>query len=685
MAEVSADQQVEFTCSLVLASQASSQSAPPEVGWRQNGRNLEVKWLEADSQDLTARSRARSARFVARRIKGTAGAHLFVLTITEAQLKDDNTTFTCLYKQMEPAREEEDADSTTTSADNLEMVESAPATLRVYEQVKLNSNQVPDDLIGVAKERQPLSNNQSNITSQLNGRKVNSLKETLADLYELAKPTLIIFGFMLLASAIVVLQLVYIRRRNRQNRYMKHQYSGSGSSNASSALGCSGSSASSNTATTADPVLDSLMSRTLSAPSTVTLSGASKKYKSYRDHLRKVAATSDLVANDLVDEYFAVAAAAAAAHQQQQQQANNSNELPCEPFFAPNLPLTNLYSQSVAAREQAKSLLQASEHMRSLSNLNQAAPKHAAKAKINRLSRNGSHLNLPFSFAFEANQHQQHLMASLWMQQASKQQQLDAKANGSQKQQQLANQQLRPLADEHYQLVNCAQSISPASSSSNLASNSSTNQDSNRQRDSNSSSNNHYSTIDANEDENGYEELGLAAKRSGSQMRPATNQRDSFRDSRTSTFVTRSNSPASALKQPQTHSQNHRSSIRSDNSESNSQTADPSFTGFWSKRSNETQKTRPNFQDQLSPYAVSSICGSFAQPPPPPPPPLSSEAMRALNEQFDINQLMILEDSTLFKQSNIPFDAPPPPPTDCLTVASELDERSQRKLNKQRD
>ena len=46
---------------------------------------------------------------------------------------------------------------------------------------------------------------------------------------------------------------------------------------------------------------------------------------------------------------------------------------------------------------------------------------------------------------------------------------------------------------------------------------------------------------------------------------------------------------------------------------------------------------------------------------------MNSEAMRALNEQFDINQLMLMDEPGAMQQQQqqqqmLPFNPPPPPP-----------------------
>lgn len=159
-----------------------------------------------------------------------------------------------------------------------------------------------------------------------------SLEQTLLDLFEIAKPTLIIFGILFLVSLFVLLQLIYYKhQKNRnQNRYMKHSSSltnhchhhhhnhqqtysngssvcgivgggGSGSSGSSGSGSANISAGCGLTGTFVDPMLNSLMGRTLSVPGAngggggggFAGAGAGKRYLSYRDHMRKVSAANN--------------------------------------------------------------------------------------------------------------------------------------------------------------------------------------------------------------------------------------------------------------------------------------------------------------------------------------------------------------------------------------------------------
>lgn len=715
MAEVaSGQQQVEFTCSIPaswLKQQQQQQrsrsklSGPEVVSWRRNGRRLHVTWIAHEPQADSAnndnnKDHATLSRFVARQ----SSPNEFVLTITRlAQLKDDNTTFTCLYKDpsMSPSAGIDD--------NNGELAhESSPARvqfIKAQQPVKIDPSMAPP-IDGLADSRHPHLLNPSssyfnNHTTQLvEPRRITSLSETLRDLYEIAKPSLIIFGVLCVVGLVILLQFIFIRKRARENRYMKHQYSTSGGgSGTSSAIGGS---------LDCDPVLSSLLGRTLSAPSASSLTGASKKYKSYRDHMRKVAAASDLVNNDFIDaSYFNV------AHPSQPQQHQSVQNNEHEPFFATSA-LPNLYNQSLAAREQARSLLQASEHMRSLSNLSShgqgynnkqnGGQHHSNTQGFQRTGAlNGSSLNLPFSFAFDANRGgepqannpldggaSQLVASAIWPSHL-----IQFASRNLQQQQQQQSQQARQPSDEHYQLVSCS-SVSPSSSSSIVGSNSSgkepvdhhhqpQSETLNKQQQTKSIpresiSSNHYSTIETNDEDDRYEELDRANETKISSTTRSRNQQDSFRlnNNRTSIFATNDNlhnrKSSAQLKTSLISSSqsNSSSSGCGDSSTTSSSLAGDAFARFGSKRNSRGNKSidkttsitrQHKFQDQLSPYAVSSICGNIPQPP-----PVNSEAMRALNEQFDINQLMLLEDSGQVDHSMEPFDSlppPPPPQTDC--------------------
>lgn len=577
------------------------------VEWRRNGRKLSVKWLSSSADELEIQSAdgGIKSRFVARQIwrdnnsreDSSANVIQFNLIILRADIKDDNSTFSCLYKYSKVSSDdaEDDAsgasqqDNNNNSGDNASdqlAHESNLAQLRVYSEtinnngIKLDVNLGPpiDNLVNKdLYELNRTTSLQVPTTHQLPNQKAAlSLRETLANLYELIRPTLILSGCLLLIAFLILNLFLYFKRRSQfrnQSRYMKHcpslqqqysissNHSNGSSSNGSSSLNNGHGNPLSSGALLIDPVLTSLIGRTLSAGganhnnaahhlsgSNGQLNGAGggKKFKSYRDQLRKVAAT-----NDYLDANFIL--------------SPNQDQ---EPFFISSgqtgaAMLPNLYNQSLAAREQARSLLQGqSDHMRSLNNLNNKHFLSGQQAPM-RNQQNGSHLNLPLSFAFN----------NQW----SQQQQLAVNQLGN-FQSLAAN-----TTNEHYQLVNCS-SISPSSASSSTnecqSSNSRQQKVAKKSIKESVSSSNHYSTI-ANEDEdNCYEEVDCQ----------------------------------------QQHAK--RKSIG---------------------------KSQYQYQDQLSPYAVSSICNNVNQQQQP---PVNSEAMRALSEQFDINQLMLLDEQ---------FQAPPPP------------------------
>lgn len=522
LVQVAPEQQAQFTCSLAVAPQEAG--LLPE--WRRNGRRLLVKWLDEHEEPAEARS-----RLVARR----TGPGEYLLSLLRVHTKDDNATFTCQL----------------AASGGVGLArESQPARLRVLAP--------PPSLDSTPESpRQPDNQRNSSTSSpglELSQRHRLSLYETLEDLFELTKPGLLLVG-LLLCSALLLTLLVQALRRRSANCYSKQAAAGQlytpGGTSSSSCLsaGASGSTGfESETGEPAgqasllrDPVLSSLMGRTLLGPG-APLAGA--KQRSYRDIWRKVAA-ADLSGQSAAD----------------QQQAHL--------FRAPNL-----YNQSLAAREQARSLLQASEHMRSLGNL--SAPrsqhhKHLKGARANSaLSKafnlhqqlasqaNGSHLNLPLSFGLAGpNEWGQH-------------------------------------EDDHYQLVSCDQSSSESSVSGGsligkLA----------QQR----QAGNHYSIIESA----GHDQADATAS--------------------------------------------HWSRLSGRNVS----------TGCQGSRQSAMS------QQQLSPYAVSSICAPSAipAPPGPPPPPVNSEAMRALTEQFDINQLMLLDQSQQQEAKSAAlqlFESSPPPP-----------------------
>lgn len=522
LVQVAAEQPAHFTCSLA--------GAHARVDWRRNGRKLLVKWLEEHEEPADARS-----RLVARR----SGDNQYQLTIMRVHAKDDNATFTC-----QPATDQAD------QADELAR-ESNPARLRVLLPAEDDAQESP-------ATPQDSQRNSSAPLAEFGPRHRLSLHETLGDLFELSKPSLVLVGLLLcsVGLALVLVQLLKLRRRSTR-RYVKHASIGqlytpagtSSSSCASAGLPASGSFESADCKPDTggqsnllrDPMLSSLMSRTLLGSGQPLA-----KQRSYRDNWRKVAAAELSGAPDQTHLYRG----------------------------------PNLYNQSLAAREQARSLLQASEHMRSLGNLSAAASQHnkhqlagaratSALTKAFELhqqlaggSANGSHLNLPLSFNLADG-------ASMWRQNEHDE-------------------------DEHYQLVKC----DPSSSDSSVSGNSLATKTRHGQR---GPSSNHYSVIEPSaHDELDWQQLAGAS------------------------------------------------------------------TGCLGSR-------QPSIRQQLSPYAVSSICNAI-------PPPVNSEAMRALTEQFDINQLMLLDQGQqqqnqhqhqqeartaalqFFESAPCPPPPPPPPP-----------------------
>lgn len=748
-----------------------------------------MRWLSSTDQDSTevAQSFAElRTRYTAHQLsngQANADVAMFTLTIMKTQLKDDNATFSCLVGaslidglDAEPLARESNQVKLRVyperSVFNLDATNLAPPIadlplLKDPQQVNQQSQdggQTRQQDKTTSEEVSFVRQQQNNFTTQLDQlaptRRVSSLRETLQDLYELSKPTLVGFGVLLLISLIILVQWAYTKRKNRlENRYIKHHAysssSGSGTSGASSAINAA--------IDCADPLLKSLMSRNLSAQSAMSLSansgqsnGGAKKFRSYRDQLRKVAAVNDSVQGDIVVGSDLIDAGYFGGQQlhncnQQQSGTNNSSNIDNEPFFVATA-LPNLYNQSVAAREQARSLLQSTnEHMRSLGNLQVAQQKQhklplhhqVGSAALHRFNgqtnhQNGSHLNLPLSFTFNdtdatnqttaiatntrnnAEQPSQLIASALWQPQINQQfnQARQHKFNHANKV--YTGQQI----NENYQLVNCS-SISPSSSSSSSAGSSTNNNatqcraiDLNQMRqfqpqtgqldnhvEESNPSLNHYSTIDINdEDDDRYEEVDGArqnlqpSRRSSAHLKLMSSQgsnQDSFRAAKTSTFVRNNSNLDSNQLDLINQNKSLRSSLISNSNSSTSGCADLNTTNSTISSSAEVSssvnkqfgnqrrgngnnnrlhqskkatnnlkvdnnnKRQSQFLDQLSPYAVSSI-GSMAtnlQPP-----PVTSEAMRALNEQFDINQLLLDESSERNSSPPSPFDALPPPP-----------------------
>lgn len=793
MAESGVDQRVEFTCSFqatsnrVSAATLRQQQRRPDVVWKRNGRKLPVKWLTSD-QDLNGQETAGNevrTRYVAKLVTNSnslsADVTVFTLTIMKTQLKDDNATFSCLVGASlidgENANKEELASESNqsklrvySSQDDQQLAERERNPITFSTNIATPIKDVHQTSEPTKLEDLPLDQRKiftTSLNSNLNSDsvppttvKMRTLKETLLDLYEISKPTLLGFAILFLIGIIILLQWVYIKRKNRlENRYIKHHTysnsSGSGGSGVSSAI---------NGIDCADSNLENFMNRTISAQSAMSLCGSNglnngggKKYRSYRDQLRKVAAVNDnstdlVLGNDLVNVngYFL------AASQTQNNQTNNNNNNSHnnqttndnEPFFISS-ELPNLYNQSLAAREQARSLLQASEHMRSLGNLQVAGQKQqhkfhhqvaSALQRFNGANQNGSHLNLPLSFVFKddsetsqngsttnnARSNEQYhfnnrpsegpsqmIASALWQPQINQQQ-----FRQQQQQQFNHNQMNSQQMSENYQLINC-NSVSPCStsSSSSCAKNSQgniiatkQNQDLNQVRlhkqgklncghvkESNTSLN-HYSTIEMNDDDDsryeeveGYNQNLVPSKRSSVHLKPSNHRnQDSFGVSKSSNFVR--DNPITESQSDQSNHKSLRSSLISNSNSSTSGCGDLTTTSstisnvtdvnpankFNSRKVErqqqnlETKKTTGNLQtdktnrlkykDQLSPYAVSSICSSFAANQPP---PVNSEAMRALSEQFDINHLLLGESSDR-NSSTPPFDVlplPPPPPS----------------------
>lgn len=837
---MAAERQAEFTCTIPALrlnqqqqhqqqQQQENEQVWPEVGWKRNGLPLQVRWLNNNGEDTAAVivSADSSPGYLARKTK----ANEFVLTLTRVQLKDDNATFTCQYKlpdgvsafSSSSSSSDEPlqlAEGSTPDLDNLAR-ESSPVRLRVHaSQVKIVTDLAPPiENLANAKNPHELANNQTTTTTTStkllteptptkSGGLGASLRQTLEDLFELAKPALIFLGLLSLISSFVLVHLTLIKRKTRnQNRYMKHQYVGSdASSGASSAIG--------GAPDCGDPVLSSLMARTLSAPSAVSLAGATKKYRSYRDHLRKVAAVQDMIVGaegDFVDGYFGPPPALSTAAHLRGQQISGSLSDQAHLFALPNL-----YNQSLAAREQARNLLQANEHVRSLSNLSsQHQKQHQAannatqiRQQMGALGQMGSHLNLPLSFALggangrpDQASCQSNMASALWPlhtnpdpnQQQQQQQHAIARSSQQQQQQQRnSNQQSNKhrLGDEHYQLVNCngsivadqfsghmihnqnnsqpemprqqqhsnccticdkelsnryllrmhmlkvhqinleiedeelalserdndrndfndeqqrhsSPSISVATSSNSATNDQEINSRTRRKQGEfgdikcvqlgeqqarlDSSSQNHYSTIESNDDdeEDRYEEVEQTSKARTRMNRVssfvmADEQHEQHIDNQSS--VTNNNN--NILKNSTRFSIMSNSSSSGCGDSTNTTTssslsgADTAANGINPKRGarqnqnklflKQDNKRSQHFQDQLSPYAVSSICNNIPPNHQPPPVP-DSEAMKALYEQFDINQLMLLDESNSSQQT-LPFDTlpppPPPPPNDSLS------------------
>lgn len=665
--EVRLDQFVLFKCSI-----PHEPTTNEDVRWRKNGKNLPVKWIQFSrtqvnsdsdegkilqlllgSQILGKKDGIRistSDRFVARQASATE----FELIITQTQASDDNSTFTCLHRD-------------SSESESALAHESEPSKLRVLSNGKLDVNLAapiqdlahsagPHQINQTTPLEEPKEATMKDSNSELDRK---ALKRILADLYEVLRPTLAVCCLVLLLSLSVAQLVVFLWRRRSQYKkhHHHHHYSaGSGSSATSSVVGSS---------FDCDPVLKSLMGRTLSAPMTSSSSlvaGASKKYRSYRDHLRKVAAASDQLATagDLVDGLL---------HYQQ-----HANQLPLDQSFAfnsnsgaSNHQLPNLYNQSLAAREQARSLLKATEHMRSLSNLNSYANQGQQHGTLaGRLARDngpqnlGSHLNLHLNLANLAHHNAQQQQTNSQNPHQFPWASHVAPARTSLRQQQQQQQPLRQpachLDTDQSQLMTSSTSGSSHSPSSN-SSLASTRDKQRRLPKASVSSSNHYSTIENVEDEDDecrYEELEPQKSRQA-----APNQR-----------LERGFAGCLSVVRPQTSSSNHLVSLACGetsqidiNDSSGEQNLSDNFSrSFGSKqicRQTDSTKDRTQLQDQLSPYAVSSICESISSHRP----PVSTEAMRALNEQFNVSQLMLLDEPSRDLNRLITFGAPPPPPS----------------------
>lgn len=673
---------VELTCSIPVGQQTNAEqsqaagsgsdrpSSSAEVSWRRNGRKLLVEWTENNEDILQARN-----RFIGRQV----GPSQFSLTILRTQLRDDNSTFTCLYKLLSPSQDHQ-AQAQAQAQQDQEQAglarESSPVLLRVYQQpaiYPMNNTNLGAPIEELINARPPADHHadSNNHTTRLHESiaSTKSVQEAVRALFELAKPVLSIVGVLALIGLLVGLQLIYMRRRSSccqsSNRYMKHHHHQSyGSSASSSAGACSAGSGTGGSASSAgsgildrDPVLSTLLGRTLSAPSScakaaaaaATLAGGgSKKYRSYRDHMRKVAAVQEdpvVSHTDLVDSYLAQLASGGGGGG-----GTHSNLfLPNQQSQAQQLHLPNLYNQSLAAREQARSLLQASsEHMRSLSNLNQAGKHlHRSVAAANAHQLNGSHLNLPLSFAFPRSTNTNNnngplsehhgLSGALWPAPHPKQ----MSARGPQLQ--------APQYDEHYQLVDCSNpSVSPSTASS-IAGNSSGAQirrssselTGNKNRTPASEQGNHYSTIDINDDDDDDDDDNIANESEAYEELDQHQQQVSGSSKRISSFL----APA----QDQHHSNN-------------------SAAALPVASSRRTTNRQTHYPDQPSPYAVSSICSSSTSKPAAAAPPVNSEAMRALTEQFDINHLMLLDGHDTLAGQQLP--PPPPPPASTRPSAA---------------
>lgn len=627
-AEIAPDQQAQFTCSL---SDASSEDPNLELVWMRNGRRLPLRWHQTDS--------AQNGRFEARR--GPA-ANQFMLLISPTRLEDDNSTFSCQL---------------AADADHELARDSPTATLRVVERnqqvkVEVNMGEPIDGLESRAPPRDIHANqNRTQITDlgdqQAPNRRqhVSSLRETLEDLYLLIRPSLVVVLALLALLMLALVQFLWGRRKARHNSYTKHQFTSGSSAGSGGGIAHSA-------ALLADPLLSSLMGRSLSGANELA-TGKKSSSRSYRGQMRKVAnCDNQMLNNDLLDGYF--------GHHQPANLAEQLN-------FDSALP--NLYNQSLLAREQhQRTLLQASEHMRSMSNLNQKQGSKYQPPAFMRFGHNSSQLNLPLSFNLNRN--------SI----ADNQRPLLAMDNSGQL---LASSIFPGRLDEHYQLVNCS-SISPSSSSSAAVATNNADQ-SRPARDSNSL--NHYSTIETSEEQDDnddrYEQVDLEKCNNNQAAKMRANNQTSFGRNPNDG----SNQKQSSLRSSLISSSNSSSSGCGDSNTTTSSLVSDFNARYSTKRGNSTARfpqNQPRQQqahnkDQLSPYAVSSICTSLNQQQPP---PMSSEAMRALNEQFDISQLMLMDDSLPITQVLNQFEASPPPPPNSSPPEKTQERRQQQARTK---
>uniref|UniRef100_A0A6G1SLK3 Roundabout 2 n=2 Tax=Aceria tosichella TaxID=561515 RepID=A0A6G1SLK3_9ACAR len=246
---LAADQQewpAEFRCTIpvLLLGRVSKlwQTSRPEqfVKWHRNGRALSVLWEPSNNsnqqqqQDSTTTSNTMTRAFKAHQSDRMPNEFVLRLSRPVRQF-DDNSTFTCLLKWDDEAAGEIAVES----------YESRPSLLKFEpEPVKLNipMGQPMGDLANGLQPNDINNNNnpltmqtldrglsrETNQTTHLTGSDGDdggqtrqkqpatgqirlTLVDTLRDLYQIAKPTLILFGIMSLVAVIVLLQYLFMR------------------------------------------------------------------------------------------------------------------------------------------------------------------------------------------------------------------------------------------------------------------------------------------------------------------------------------------------------------------------------------------------------------------------------------------------------------------------------------------